>query len=159
MISFMRFKKSMITENNSSDNSNSLMKRSRFMRFFLCMTSLILLVFLLPPVHAQVGPETSEGLEGWNAGVARAMGDVIEPTVYNGFKYTVIGTDGANPSSGSTEPDWPTEAGAQIIEYAQGEGGNVVESTVIDPDPDSGNIPDRYGNPAGGFPGAGKYLP
>jgi len=100
----------------------------------------------------------------WAEGVARTLGDVIEPTVYNGYKYTVIDTTGDSPASGTVEPDWPTESGAQIIEYAHGEDSNTVENTVVDPDPDAGTIPDRYINPAGGWigpygynPGANKY--
>jgi hypothetical protein len=87
----------------------------------------------------------------WAPSVARADGDVIEPTIYNGYKYTVIATTGDNPASGLLEPEWPEESGAQIIEYAQGEASNVVENTVVDPDPDQGDVPDRYANPAGGF--------
>jgi hypothetical protein len=95
----------------------------------------------------------------WAASVSRAVNDVIEPTVYNGFKYTAISVTGDNPSSGTVEPDWPVESGAQIIEYAQGEASNTVESTVLDPDPDLGTIPDRYDNPAGGFTGPFYYSP
>ena len=87
----------------------------------------------------------------WAPSVARAVSDVIEPTIYNGFKYTVIATTGANPASGLIEPDWPEESGAQIIEYAQGESSNVVENTVLDPNPDIGGVPWPYWNPAGGF--------
>lgn len=52
----------------------------------------------------------------WAPDVARTVGDVVEPTEPNGFKYTVIDTLGANPRSGATEPDWPTEDGATIAE-------------------------------------------
>jgi hypothetical protein len=102
----------------------------------------------------------------WAPNVARAISDVIEPTIYNGYKYTVIAVTGANPTSGSVEPDWPTEPGAQIIEYAHGEASSTVETTVIDPDPDVGTIDDRYDDTiAGGFTptggaksGTGKVL-
>lgn len=87
----------------------------------------------------------------WAVSVQRAVNDAIEPTVYNGFKYTVIAVTGSNPSSGLIEPNWPAEAGAQIIEFAQGEASNVVENTVLDPNPDIGSTPLRYKNPAGGF--------
>src|SRR5690606_35861833 len=85
----------------------------------------------------------------WAAGVERTIGDVVEPTVYNGYKYTVTATTGANPTSGLIEPDWPTESGAQIIEYAQYEGAeDAVVSTV--PDPNVGTTYPGYTNPAGG---------
>lgn len=55
----------------------------------------------------------------WAPNVARTDGpppDQIEPTEYNGFFYTVVEATGATPQSGTTEPDWPTEEGAQISE-------------------------------------------
>jgi hypothetical protein len=94
----------------------------------------------------------------WAPGVVRELGDVIEPTTYNGYKYTVIAVAGDNPSSGENEPDWPTESGAQVIEYAQGQFSTTIASTVVDPDPDTQLDPDlrdRYGLPylGGGFRG------
>lgn len=56
----------------------------------------------------------------WAPNVLRTVGDVIEPTVYNDFFYTVVDTQGDNPRSGTVEPNWPTEPGAQIFEDAQG---------------------------------------
>ena len=93
----------------------------------------------------------SSASPAWSASVSRAVNDVIEPTVYNGFQYTVVAVTGSNPASGLIEPDWPEESGAQVIEYAQGEASNVVENTVLDPDPDLGATPFRYRNIAGGF--------
>jgi len=89
--------------------------------------------------------------EAWVASASRAVNDVIEPTTYNGFEYKVIAVSGDNPASGLVEPDWPTESAAQIIEYAQGDASNIVENTVLDPDPDSGEVPEDYRNIAGGF--------
>jgi hypothetical protein len=56
----------------------------------------------------------------WAANVLRALGDVIEPTEYNDFYYTVVDTQGDNPRSGTTEPVWPTEDGAQVFEDSDG---------------------------------------
>lgn len=56
----------------------------------------------------------------WAPNVTRAIGEVVEPTVYNDFYYTVVDTQGDNPRSGTTEPTWPTEDGAQVIEDADG---------------------------------------
>jgi hypothetical protein len=86
----------------------------------------------------------------WAPNVSRAVNDVIEPTVHNGFKYTVIAVSGDNPASGLTEPDWPEEVGAQVIEYTAGDGA-PPPTTSTTPDPDSGSIPKEYSNPAGGF--------
>jgi len=89
--------------------------------------------------------------EAWAAGVERAVDDVVEPTIYNGFKYTVVAVTGTSPTSGSTEPDWPAESGAQVIEYSEGAESTTITSTVVDPDPDIGSIPDGY------FPGLAGY--
>jgi hypothetical protein len=91
----------------------------------------------------------------WTANTKRAVGDVVEPTTYNGFKYTVIATSGENPASGEYEPDWPTETGAQVIEYSQADSSATIQSTTTGYPGyvDYGNIPDRYSNPAGGFTG------
>ena len=90
----------------------------------------------------------SPGL-AWAAGVERSVNDVVEPTSYNGFKYTVVAVTGSNPTSGAIEPIWPTEPGAQVIEYAQaGDPGSATVSVVTDP-----LYPTYpgYENPAGGF--------
>ena len=93
--------------------------------------------------------------EAWAPHVERAVDDVVEPTVYDGFKYTVVAVTGTNPTSGSTEPDWPAEAGAQVIEYSEGADSTTIGSTVVDPDPDLGSIPDGYDidGLAGGYRG------
>jgi hypothetical protein len=91
--------------------------------------------------------------EAWASGVERTVGDIVEPTVYNGFKYEVVATTGTNPASGPNEPDWPTEAGAQVVEYTAGNETGTVTTTTYDPDPYIGDIPDRYSNPAGGWDG------
>ncbi len=82
----------------------------------------------------------------WAAGVPRYDGNdggdyqqsIIEPTVYNDFYYSCVLTGGENPRSGDSEPTWPTEAGAQVIEYA--DGGDVTENPAP-PEPPSTDIP------------------
>lgn len=99
----------------------------------------------------------------WAPNVERELNDVIEPTAYNGFKYTAIAVTGDNPASGETEPEWPTEAGAQVIEYSQGDSSTPITETMLDPDPDlgTGAHDDDYprGGLAGGFRGfrAGSF--
>lgn len=100
--------------------------------------------------------------QAWVANQEHEVYDVIEPTIYNGYKYTAVAVTGANPASGSTEPDWPTESGAQVIEYAQSDSATIISSTVVDPNPDttlSQDTTDRYGLPylGGGFR-AGSYT-
>jgi hypothetical protein len=83
----------------------------------------------------------------WAPNVQRALGDIIEPTVYNDYFYTVVDTQGDNPRSGTVEPDWPTEDGAQISEDAEGATTSTGTPTTA---PDSATTPnpvtqDRYG--------------
>lgn len=52
----------------------------------------------------------------WAPNVPRAVGDVVQPTVYNGWKYTVTAVDGENPASGDTEPAWLESDGAIVYE-------------------------------------------
>lgn len=52
----------------------------------------------------------------WLPGVARQIGDKVEPTVYNGFFYEAVAVTGASPRSGNTEPLWPTSEGAQVVD-------------------------------------------
>lgn len=84
----------------------------------------------------------------WAPNVNRAEGDVIEPTVYNNYYYTVVDTQGSNPRSGATEPVWPTTPGAQVIEDADGSLTAPTTPTEM-PDPTAVPAPataDRYDN-------------
>lgn len=74
----------------------------------------------------------------WTANTPRQLGDIVEPTAdnANGYYYTVVDTSGANPTSGSVEPNWPAASGAQI-----------VESTDITPDSTDTDATDPTNNP------------
>lgn len=81
----------------------------------------------------------------WTADVPRSDGfvgdygqSIVEPTVYNDFYYPCVLTGGDNPRSGTTEPEWPTEAGEQVIEYADG-GDETLEPAP--PNPPSTDTP------------------
>ena len=52
----------------------------------------------------------------WTPSTLEVIGNIVEPTVANGFKYTVTADAGLNPSTGATEPTWPTSDGATILE-------------------------------------------
>lgn len=109
---------------------------------------------------AIVAPTTPNGLAyqatriaaanpSWAPNILRAEGDVVEPTTYNDFFYTVVETEGANPVSGATEPAWPTENGAQVIEDSESAYDGLVTPTEA-PDPDAAPAPaivDRYKRP------------
>lgn len=82
----------------------------------------------------------------WAPGVPRSDGNdpgyydrsIIEPTTYNDFYYECVLTGGTNPRSGQTEPTWPLEEGAQVIEYA--DGGEATENPAP-PEPPSAQTP------------------
>lgn len=85
----------------------------------------------------------------WAPGVHRAIADIVEPTVYNDFYYTVIAAIGTNPRSGDVEPEWPTEAGATISEDADGIGDAADPTPTTTPDNSATPNPDtedRYEN-------------
>lgn len=83
----------------------------------------------------------------WAASVARALTDVVVPTTPNGYRYTVTAVTGANPSSGLTEPTWPTDVG-----------GTVMEGNNIPADPSSGSSGGSTGDSStgGGTSGGGS---
>jgi ABC-type dipeptide/oligopeptide/nickel transport system ATPase component len=77
------------------------------------------------------------------------VGDQIAETLvlHEGLYYTCVLTGGTNPRSGDIEPEWPTEEGAQVVEYADGE---AEEALPAPPEPPSNNTPsepyrERYG--------------
>lgn len=83
----------------------------------------------------------------WTPNAPRAVADVVEPTAENanGFYFTVVDTSGATPSSGSIEPIWPAEDGAQVVEST-----DITPETADTDAVDPLNVPpivitDRYG--------------
>lgn len=91
----------------------------------------------------------------WAPDIPRSLDDVVVPTESNGFKYRVVNVEGDNPRSGSTEPDWPEEDGAQVVEDADaGAPAGTPGTGDTDPTPGGpGTVPpdigDRYGNGGG----------
>lgn len=81
----------------------------------------------------------------WAPRVPRTIGDKIEPIVYNDFYYEVTDTVGTNPTSGDTEPEFPTSEGAQLTEDSEG----LVTGSSATTQPPANNtgtqIGDRYG--------------
>lgn len=85
----------------------------------------------------------------WAPNVERALDDVIEPTVQNGFEYVCIEAFGNPPRSGSVEPTWPTEEGAIVVEEADL---TPPSTPVVTPPPTlPPDVDDRYGGGGGGF--------
>lgn len=85
----------------------------------------------------------------WGPSEARVVGDVVEPSTWNKFKYTVTTTVGTNPKSGTVEPTWTAEDGAIVIEQVDltppdPPGGPTGPGGGSDGDPLPGDIEDRY---------------
>jgi hypothetical protein len=102
----------------------------------------------VPTGFAYQAQRLTEPNIAWAPNVTRADGDVVEPTVYNDYYYTVVDTQGTNPRSGETEPEWPTEDGAQITEDADGSSTAPTTPTEM-PDPETEPAPgtaNRYSN-------------
>lgn len=87
----------------------------------------------------------STGVPAWQAGTVYSVNDVVQPTVPNGYTYKVVEVTGDAPTSGDTEPAWPTAEGAQVFE---GTDSSEVPSTATTPtggDQSIGSvIRDRY---------------
>lgn len=88
----------------------------------------------------------------WAANVLRADGtgadpqSIIEPTTYNDFYYKCIDTTGASPRSGTTEPAWPTEAGATVVESTDNPPDvNIPATTSPVQNTVPASVTDRYG--------------
>lgn len=81
----------------------------------------------------------------WSANAERLVGDIVEPTVYNGFQYTAISVTGDPAKSGTTEPTWPEEDGARVTETEGGDD-QVSAAAAVD---DAAQLPEtvveRYG--------------
>jgi len=107
-------------------------------------------------LNAMVTPTVPDGLyyratrlnppgELWVAGAEHDVGDVVEPTTYNGFEYVCVDAAGDDPHSGAVEPTWITEEGAFVYEDVDatpaGGGGGTPGGPTLPPE-----IPGRYGN-------------
>jgi|GEM_PF-4569849 len=52
----------------------------------------------------------------WQPNTLEAVGNIVEPNTANGFQYTVTAVLGSAPTTGATEPSWPTSDGATVLE-------------------------------------------
>jgi hypothetical protein len=79
----------------------------------------------------------------WQPQQQYAVGDEVQPSAYNGYKYRLIEADGDSPASGTTEPDWTATEGAQVVEDVD----NTPQSSATAPSTGSGaGTDDRYSN-------------
>lgn len=93
-------------------------------------------------------PATKSAAPAWASGQPKAIGDVVQPSTPNGWEYVVTDVTGT-PTTGETEPAWPTAEGAQVFE---GTDTTSVPSTELSGSQDTviGNVSqatkDRYGD-------------
>lgn len=53
----------------------------------------------------------------WQTNKTKALNDIVQPTEYNGFKYTATVFTGTGPHrTGNTEPTWPVVDGVSVTE-------------------------------------------
>lgn len=84
----------------------------------------------------------------WASGQSKAIGDVIQPSTPNGWEYVVTDVTGT-PTTGDTEPSWPTADGATVFEgtdtitipSSDGSGGTSTGTGTT-----SQETKDRYGD-------------
>jgi len=83
---------------------------------------------------------TTDPFPSWAPNVPRSIGasppparSIVEPTLYNDFYYQAVAATGNNLRSGVTEPIWPTEPSARVIETT--DGGNVTGTPTTTPAP------------------------
>lgn len=80
----------------------------------------------------------------WAPGIIRTVGQIVEPTVYNDFYYTVIETVGSG-RSGATEPTWPTDTGATVTENSDTDVAPGSDITFPDATAVPSDVANRYG--------------
>lgn len=84
----------------------------------------------------------------WSPNTQEAMGNIVEPSTYDGFFFTATSVAGSNPHTGATEPAWVAADGAQTIELADQD---LTSSPTVTPNPQNTvptAIAKRYANPA-----------
>jgi hypothetical protein len=86
----------------------------------------------------------------WSPQTTITEGQLIEPTVYNGYYFEATEVTGASPHTGSVEPTWPTTPNLTIQEFGDfgttsGASSDTSISTATALPP---SITNRYGNSA-----------
>lgn len=88
----------------------------------------------------------------WQASTLEAVNNIVEPTTPNNFQYTATAVLGANPSTGTTEPTWPTADGAVVKENSSLANDQTITRVQPATNTPTSAPPSRYGGGiAGGF--------
>lgn len=85
-------------------------------------------------------PIATNAPAAWQPDTTYNVGDVVQPTTENGYKYVVTEVSGDAPTSGSNEPMWTASDGALVYD----------DDTVND-------TPGTVTTPSTGSPGGTKY--
>lgn len=80
----------------------------------------------------------------WTANTLETVGNIVEPTTPNGFKFTATATLGATPTTGGTEPTWPTTDGATVLENSSLENDQTITLASAAPAAVAPSTPARY---------------
>jgi hypothetical protein len=91
---------------------------------------------------------TTDNPTAWAPSTITAVGAEVQPTTANGFKYVCIEVDGENPITGTTEPAWPTSAGATVND--DNDNGSAGPTSPLDPGSSGSPAGPRYDN----YPGS-----
>lgn len=92
----------------------------------------------------------------WTPNTQKQVGDKVEPTVPNGFYFTATSVAGDNPTTGATEPVWPTSDGALVQENSALANDQTVTLATSAPNAPVPTVPAKYdGTIAGDFNGGG----
>lgn len=107
-------------------------------------------------INAQIQPDTPNGFyyqaqttvqaPVWQPKTPYTVGQTVQPSTANGYLYQCTGAIGTNPTSGTTEPTWPTSPGAQVFETIQGTSTPAAPPTSTVPNVLPESISARYGN-------------
>lgn len=83
----------------------------------------------------------------WGSNSVVSLGTVVEPNTYTGFAYRAVAVAGSAPHTGTTEPAWPSTAGATIQEFGDFDTTSAAASSSTKGSvPLGSNITDRYGD-------------
>lgn len=99
-----------------------------------------------PPNGFYYQAQTQVSAPVWQPKTPYTIGTFVSPSTANGYIYECTAAIGTNPTSGATEPTWPTSPGAQVFETVQGTStpSSAASSTIPATLPES--TKDRYGN-------------
>lgn len=86
----------------------------------------------------------------WKPGLNISQGDIVEPRIFNGFRYVADEVLGDPASTGTVEPTWPASVGGTVVEDANADPDGGDDGGQQQPAP---TTPPRYDGGSGGYGG------